>query len=177
MSERRACRALDVERSVLRYQSRRDPDLALRGRLRELAQTRPAFGHKRLHVLIRRDGWPVNHKKTHRLYKAEGLQLKPRLPRRRRAVTMRQGDPVVLAPNTRWAMDFMYDTLADRSPIRIFTLLDVCTRECVALHVALTLPPKVGQRNIGGFRPGGQPEGVRWRRHSGSTPTRRSSAS
>jgi putative transposase len=136
VSERRACRALVVERSVLRYQSCRDPDLALRGRLRELAQARPAFGHKRLHVLIRRDGWAVNHKKTHRLYKAEGLQLKPRRPRRRRAVTMRQGDPVVLAPNTRWAMDFMHDTLADRSPIRIFTLVDVCTRECVALHVA-----------------------------------------
>lgn len=136
VSERRACRALAVERSVLRYQSCRDPDLALRGRLRELAQARPAFGHKRIHVLIRRDGRPVNHKKTHRLYKAEGLQLKPRRPRRRRAVTMRQGDPVVLAPNTRWAMDFMYDTLADRSPIRLFTLVDVCTREFVALHVA-----------------------------------------
>lgn len=136
VSERRACRALAVERSVLRYQSCRDPDLALRGRLRELAQARPAFGHKRLHVLIRRDGWPVNHKKTHRLYKAEGLQFKPRRPRRRRAVTMRLGDPVVLAPNTRWAMDFMYDTLANRSPIRIFTLVDICTRECVALHVA-----------------------------------------
>lgn len=96
----------------------------------------PAFGHKRLHVLIRRDGWAVNHKRTHRLYTAQGLQLKPRRPRGRRAVTMRQGDPVVLAPNTRWAMDFMHDTLPDRSLIRIFTLVDVCTRECVALHVA-----------------------------------------
>jgi len=62
LSERCACRALAVERSVLRYYSCRDPDLALRGRLRELAQARPAFGYKRLHVLIWRDGWPVNHK-------------------------------------------------------------------------------------------------------------------
>ena len=100
------------------------------------AQARPAFGHQRLHVLIRRDGWPVHHKKTHRRYKAEGLQRKPRRPRRRRAVAMRHGDPVVLAPNTRWAMDCMYDTLMDRSRIRIFTRVDVGTRECVALHVA-----------------------------------------
>lgn len=136
LSERRASRAVVVDRSLVRYQSCRDPDLALRGRLRELAMVRPAFGHKRLHVLIRRDGWAVNHKKTHRLYKAEGLQLRPRRPRRRRAVAMRQGEPVVTTPNTRWAMDFMHDTLADRSPIRIFTLVDVCTRECVALRVA-----------------------------------------
>ena len=67
VGERRACRALAVERFVLRYQSCRDSDLALRGSLRELEQARPAFGHKRLHMLVRRDGWPVNYKKTHRL--------------------------------------------------------------------------------------------------------------
>lgn len=136
LSQRRACAALVVDRTTLRYVSTRDPAVALRARLRELALARPAFGHKRLHVLIRRDGWPVNHKRTHRLYKAEGLQLKPRRPRRRRAVAMRQGASVVRTPNTRWAMDFMHDTLADRTPIRIFTLVDICTRECVALHVA-----------------------------------------
>lgn len=136
LSQRRACRALVIERTSVRYQSCKPDDTALRRRLRELAHARPAFGHKRLHVLLRRDGLVINRKKSHRLYKAEGLQLRPRRPRRRRAVLQRQGGPEVTAPNQRWAMDFMYDTLAGGSTIRVFTLVDVCTRECVALHVA-----------------------------------------
>lgn len=136
VSERRACRALVVERSMVRYASRAADDRPLRARLRELAQARPAFGHKRLHVLIRRDGWMINHKKTHRLYKAEGLQLKPRRPRRRRAVLQRAGGTVVTAPNQRWAMDFMHDTLVDGRTMRVFTVVDVATRECVALVAA-----------------------------------------
>ena len=136
VSERRACRALVIERTGVRYRSRKPDDAPLRLRLRELATARPAFGHKRLHVLLRRDGLPVNHKKTHRLYKEEGLQLRPRRPRRRRAVLQRVGGAVVTRPNERWAMDFMHDTLASGQTIRIFTLVDVCTRECVALHVA-----------------------------------------
>ena len=86
---------------MVRYRSRATDDRPLRARLRELALARPAFGHKRLHVLIRREGWVINHKKTHRLYKAEGLQLKPRRPRRRRAVLQRVGGTVVTAPNQR----------------------------------------------------------------------------
>ena len=136
VSERRACRALVIERTGVRYRSRRPDDRPLRQRLHELARARPAFGHKRLHVLLRREGVPVNHKRTHRLYKEEGLQLKPRRPRRRRAVLQRVGGAVVTQPNQRWAMDFMHDTLAGGHAIRIFTLVDVCTRECVALHVA-----------------------------------------
>ena len=136
VSERRACRALVIERTGVRYRSCKPDDRPLRHRLRELAQARPAFGHKRLHVLLRREGVPVNHKRTHRLYKEEGLQLRPRRPRRRRAVLQRLGGPVVTHPNQRWAMDFMHDTLASGQTIRVFTLVDVCTRECVALHVA-----------------------------------------
>ncbi|MBI3790369.1 MAG: transposase [Gemmatimonadetes bacterium] len=72
-------------------------------------------------MLIRREGWAINHKKTHRLYKAEGLQLKPRRPRRRRAVLQRVGGTVVTALKQCWAMDFMHDTLADGRTIRIFS--------------------------------------------------------
>lgn len=136
LSERRACRALVIERTGVRYRPRKGDDAALRCRLRELAHARPAFGHKRLYVLLRREGLVVNPKKSHRLYKAEGLQLRPRRPRRRRAVVARQESTLVTAPNQRWAMDFMYDTLAGGGSIRVFTLVDVCTRECVSLHVA-----------------------------------------
>jgi putative transposase len=136
VSERRACRALEVERSGVRYVPHGREDRPVRARLRELAHARPAFGHKHLHVLIRREGWVINHKKTHRLYKAEGLQLKPKRPRRRRAVLQSAGGTLVTRPNERWAMDFMHDTLAGSTWIRILTIVDVSTRECVALIAA-----------------------------------------
>jgi putative transposase len=135
VSERRACRGLWVHRALIRYRSIRPDDTPLRQRLRELAQTRPSYGVKRLHVLLRRDGLVINLKRVHRLYRAEGLQLKPRR-RRRRAATTRQPRAMVTQPNQRWAMDFMHDVLSGGRTIRVFTLIDVCTRECVALHVA-----------------------------------------
>ena len=90
LSQRRACRALDLERTIIRYVSCRPPDTAVRSRLRELAAARPAFGQKRLHVLLRRDGLPINHKKTERLYREEELALKPKQRRRRRAAQTRE---------------------------------------------------------------------------------------
>jgi len=136
LSQRRACRALDVERTIIRHVSCRPPDTALRSRLRELPAARPAFGQKRLHVLLGRDGLPINHKKTERLYREEGLALKPKQRKRRRAAQAREGRAVVTVPNQRWAMDFMHYTLADGTTIRVFTLVDVATRECVALTAA-----------------------------------------
>jgi putative transposase len=85
--------------------------------------------------MLRRGGLRINHKKVHRLYVEEGLQLKPRR-RRRRAATVRQPRAVVTQPNERWAMDFMHDVLATGQHVRVFTLVDVYTRECVALEVA-----------------------------------------
>lgn len=163
VSERRACRALEVERTMVRYQSRARDDQPVRARLRELAHARPAFGHKRLHVLIRREGWVINHKKTHRLYKAESLQLKPKRPRRRRAVLQRTGGTLVTQPNQRWAMDFMHDTLAGGHTIRVFTVVDVCTRECVALVAARQFrgTDVAAQRNAAGDARGGLPPIVR----------------
>jgi len=70
VSERRACRALEVERTMVRCQPHGRDDRTVRARLHELAPARPVYGHKRLHVLIRRDGWLINHKQTHRLHKA-----------------------------------------------------------------------------------------------------------
>ena len=135
VSERRACRGLVLGRSSMRYRARRADDAPVRRRLHELARDRPSFGAKRLHVLLRRDGLRINHKKMHRLYVEEGLQLKPRR-RRRRSATLRQPRALVNGPNERWAMDFMHDVLATGQPIRVFTLVDVFTRECLALTVA-----------------------------------------
>jgi putative transposase len=111
ISECRACRTLAIHRAVIRYESVKPDDAPGRRRLHELAKDRPSFGAKRLHVMLRRDGLTINHKKTHRLYIEEGLQLKPRR-RRRRSATVRQPREVVTGPNERWAMDFMHDVLA-----------------------------------------------------------------
>lgn len=133
VSERRACRALGVARSVVRYRSVKPPDVAIRRRLHELAAVRPSFGMRRLHVLLRRDGLPINLKKVRRIYREEGLQLKPRR-RRRRASTLRATRTAPRVPNERWAMDFMHDVLATGRSIRVFTLVDAFTRECIALQ-------------------------------------------
>jgi len=135
VSERRACHALGVHRAMVRYQSVKPDDAPVRRRLHELARDRPSFGAKRLHTMLRRDGLAINHKKAHRLYVEEGLQLKVRR-RRRRAATVRQPRAEVSRPNERWAMDFMHDVLATGQTARVFTLVDVYSRECVALEVA-----------------------------------------
>lgn len=81
VSERRACRATGFHRSSQRYRSRRDPQTELRMRLKELAAARVRYGYRRLHVLLRREGWPVNAKRVYRLYWEEGLAIRSKGPR------------------------------------------------------------------------------------------------
>src|SRR5690242_14735631 len=80
VSERRACAASGVARSLIRYQSRRAPQAPLRQRLRELAHARVSYGYRRLHVLLQRKGWTVNHKRLRRLYREEGLTQQRQRP-------------------------------------------------------------------------------------------------
>jgi putative transposase len=138
VSERRACRAVGVERSMVRYRSRRPSQQPLRTRLRELASVRLRAGYQQLHVLLRREGWRVNHKRVYRLYSEEGLALRRRRPRRHRSAVARVRLPAPTQPNEQWAMDFVHDTLADGRAVRILTVLDVYARECVALVAAQT---------------------------------------
>lgn len=136
LSQRRACRVFGISRRLVWYRSRRPDDGALRRRLHELASTWITFGSRRLHIMLRRDGLRVNHKKVHRLYVEEGLQLKPRRRRRRRSAVQRMNRPAAQAANQRWAMDFMHDTLATGARVRVFTLIDVWRRECLAIRAA-----------------------------------------
>ena len=135
VSERRACRGFAIHRAMIRDRSVKPDDAPVRRRLQELAKDRPAFGVKRLHTMLRRDGLVINLKKVRRLYLEEQLQLKPRR-RRRRSSTVRVPRVGVGGPNERWAMDFMHDVLATGQHVRVFTLVDVYSRECVALAVA-----------------------------------------
>jgi putative transposase len=108
-------------------------------RLRELAAARPRFGYRRLHILLRREGWRINHKKTQRLYRAEGLGVPVRRRRRKRGSEVRVRPAAPTRPNERWCMDFMADRLDDGRRIRILTVEDVFTRECLAVEVDTSL--------------------------------------
>ena len=103
VSERRACSAMGFGRSSQRYRSQRDPQVALRMRLKDLAAARVRYGYRRLHVLLRREGWVVNHKRVHRLYTEEGLSIRTKLPRRKRAWRYREGRSAAEAANGVWA--------------------------------------------------------------------------
>ncbi len=133
LSERRACRAVGTARSSVRYQPVRSLQSVLRSRIRELAGVRVRAGYRTLHTLLQREGWSVNHKRVYRLYTEEGLTLKRRRPKRHRSATVRKERPDPRQPNEQWAMDFMHDTLAAGRTLRILTVIDVHTRECVAL--------------------------------------------
>lgn len=132
VSERRACNAMGFGRASHRYQSRRDTEVALRMRLKELAESRVRYGYRRLHVLLQREGWCVNHKRLYRLYCEEGLSIRTRSPKRRRSCRYRSGRSKVGAMNDVWAMDFMSDRLFDGKPFRILTIVDCYTREALA---------------------------------------------
>ena len=97
------CSAMGFGRSSQRTRSRRDPQVALRMRLKDLAAVRVRYGTRRLHVLLRREGWVVNHKRIHRLYAEEGLSIRTKLPRRKRAWRTREGRLGAEAANEVWA--------------------------------------------------------------------------
>lgn len=138
-SQRRACRLVGGGRSTVRYRRRRGDDAALRARLRELADQRPRFGYRRLHALLRREGIAVNHKRIERLYREEGLAVRRRT--RKSLCRVRRGHPP--APeraNEQWAVDFLQDALASGRAVRLLSVLDVFTREALALEVDTSLP-------------------------------------
>ena len=101
-------------------------------RLKELAEARVRYGYRRLHILLQREGWHVNHKRLYRLYCEEGLSIRTRSPKRRRACRYRSGRSAADGMNDVWAMDFMSDRLFDEKPFRILTVVDCFTREALA---------------------------------------------
>jgi putative transposase len=132
MSERRACKAIGCCRMTMRYQTTRADDASLRQRMRAIAQERRRFGYRRLHVLLKREGYLINHKKLFRLYREEKLTVRRR-GGRKRAIGTRAPMLVPMMPNDRWSLDFVSDQLTDGRRFRILTVVDDCTRECLAL--------------------------------------------
>ena len=147
VSERRACRVIGADRTVVRYRHRRADDAALRARLRTLAGERRRFGYRRLGLLLAREGVRMNHKKLRRLYAEERLQV-GRRGGRKRALGSRPRWRY-RSPNQRWSLDFVSDTLSDGRRFRVLCVVDDFSRECLALVADTSLCGRRVARELG----------------------------
>ena len=140
---RRAARLVNVAWSTLQYKSRKEKQEPLRRRLREIAATHVRYGYRRLTVLLRREGWKVNAKRIYRLYEEENLKVRS-VERKKIARRQRVPQRQAMRPNDCWSADFVSDKLADGRSIRILTVIDQFTRECVWLEADRSMNgPKV----------------------------------
>jgi putative transposase len=137
LSERTACKLLELDRASYRYEPRPDRNAELRTELVKLARQKPHFGYRRLHVLLTRRGFEVNVKRVHRLYVEEGLAVRRR--RRKRLARQPVAEARLTRPNQEWAMDFIVDSLATGRMVRILSVVDAFTRECLALEADTSL--------------------------------------
>jgi putative transposase len=140
-SERQACRIVGLWRSSCRYQAKPKDDAEIRAKLRELAEKRRKFGSPRLHIMLRREGYRINHKRTERLYREEGLSLRIKKSKKRAGhlrVVMDRPERV----NQHWSMDFVSDSLFSGRRFRVLTVVDDFSRECPALEADHSLTGK-----------------------------------
>ncbi|MFZ0314457.1 MAG: IS3 family transposase [Candidatus Korobacteraceae bacterium] len=138
-SERHACRILLMVRGSYRYRSHREGWAELRMRIREIAQSRVRYGYRKIRVLLNREGWKVGKHLVYRLYQEEGLALKKRPQRKRKAIRHREERFLATAPNQAWSLDFVADQLQDGTRFRALTMIDVYTRESAAIDAGQSL--------------------------------------
>jgi len=128
-----------MHKSSYYYKPKKDDQLALRLRIKEIAAARVRYGYQRIYVLLRREGWSINHKRVHRLYKLDGLNLRQKKPKRRVSAANRILMPAVIAKDECWSMDFVADQLFNGRRIRALTIVDNYSRECLNIAVAHSL--------------------------------------
>jgi len=138
ISERWCCRVIRFCRSTQRYIAKRDDNIPLRMRILDIASARVRYGYKRIHVLLLREGWKVNHKAVYRIYRQEGLNLRYR-QRRKKVSRARLPKVDVTGINQCWAMDFMSDTLFNGRRFRAFTMMDLYSRECLNIYAGKSI--------------------------------------
>lgn len=154
VSQRRACQALRIDRSTVRYTSIRPDDAPLCEAMRAVAAERRRFGYRRIHVMLDRQGIVMNQKKLRRLYREEKLQVRRRGGCKRALGTRRP----MLVPdraNARWSLDFVSDTFTDGRRFRVLAVVDDYTRECLALVADTSLSGLRVVRELGAI--------IRWR--------------
>ena len=111
------------------------------------------YGYPRIHVLLRREGFAVNHKRVNRLYREMGLQLRNKSPKRKVKAKLREGRSVPAGTNDVWALDFVHDQLYDGRKIRILTVIDAFTRNCQRLRCASASRVPMSWRRLSGYAP------------------------
>jgi putative transposase len=159
-SQRKACELAHIARSSFRYRANPEKDENLRVKLTQLAHQKPRYGYRRLAILLRREGQVVNHKRLFRIYRAAGLSVR----RKKRKRLMRVGQPLFTAtkPNQQWAIDFVHDRMANGRTVRVLSIVDTFTRECLALEVDTCLPSRRVTRALNGvIAERGRPERIR----------------
>lgn len=130
---------MKISRSVYGYRSRARDARPLLMRIREITMTRVHYGYRRVHVLLRREGWKDNIKRVYRLYRADGLSLRHRRPRRNKAARLRQPKHHASAINEIWSVDFVADALFDGRRLRTLPIVDNYTSECLAIEMGQSL--------------------------------------
>jgi putative transposase len=136
---RRACKVLMFHRSMWYYTSKARDSSLIRKRMREIAQVRIRYGYWRIFTLLRREGWPDNHKRVYRLYKEEGLNLRSKRPKRHKAAAHRLERLRLSNMNQCWSMDFVADQLFDGRKFRALTVVDNFSRKCLAIQVGQSI--------------------------------------
>jgi putative transposase len=139
VSIRRACKVVCRHRSNWHYKPHRREDRPLRQRIKEIAATRVRYGMWRIYILLRREGFKDNHKRVHRIYKEEGLNLRSKRPRRTKAAAHRLERPENNSLHQCWSMDFVQDQLFDGRKFRCLTVVDNCSRYCHAIRVGKSI--------------------------------------
>jgi putative transposase len=130
----RACGLVGISRSLYRYRSRRPDCTPLRSRIEEIAAAKRRYGYRRVYLRLRREGWEVNRKRVYRIYRDAGLAVRRR-KRKRIGLFERKPLPKPTAANLSWSMDFVADGLIGGRRLRCLTIVDDCTRECLAIEV------------------------------------------
>src|SRR6478672_10239825 len=140
----------------MRYRSQARDQSALRLRIKELAAVRVRYGYRRIHVLLRREGWKVNTKRVYRLYREEGLSLRYKRAKKRVSVP-RVTPPPATRANERWSIDFLRDSLLDGRPFRVFTVVDNVSRVSPAIEAAFSIRGEAVVAVLDRLKAGGMP--------------------
>ena len=137
VSIRRACRVIEFDTSTYHYKTRRLGQAGLEKRIKEICETRVRYGYRRVHVLLRREGWRVNAKRVARIWRQEGLKV-PKKQAKRGRIWLNDGSCIRHRPEHRnhvWAYDFVADRTQDGRPLKMLTVVDEYTRESLAIEV------------------------------------------
>ena len=138
-SERRACALTRQHRSTQRKPSVLDPRTEIRQRMHEIVRTRIRYGYRRVHIMLKREGWSIGRNLVYRLYREEALSLRAKRPRRRKMAVHREARCRPSRPNEAWSLDFIHDQLSSGQKFRALTVVDVFSREGLAIEVGQRL--------------------------------------